>query len=139
MPVVVVDLAGNPNTASNTITTSVDLTASTIVISGPIGTITDEFSIEIDFSENVTGFDIGDVTIENGSVVSGRFTGGPQNHGLQVDPEVGKDVSVSITANVAEDGVGDMNMASNIFTTRTGSPTSEFTKSEAEIRAVIAR
>ena len=70
---VAVDSNDSGNTAASQFTVTAALTRPTVVISGPTGVQTGAFSVGIDFSESVTGFEQADVTVGNG-----RVTGWPK-------------------------------------------------------------
>ena len=57
------DLAGNPNTASNTLSRTYDATQPSVVLSSSApSTITGSFTVLATFSESVTGFTGTDIT-----------------------------------------------------------------------------
>ena len=79
--------------------------------SQPATTVAAPFTANINFDEDVTGFDASDVNATNGTVDS--ITGGPQNYLATITPSGTSDVTISVPANVAQDGTGNPNTASN--------------------------
>ncbi len=116
------DLAGNPNTASNTINTIYDGTPPGVTLASGVGAYTNAaFSVTATFTEPVTGFVAGDVTVTNGTVQN--FTGSDDSYSFDVSPSADGPVSVSVGAGVAQDPAGNPNTASNsINTTYDGTP-----------------
>ena len=84
-----------------------DTTAPTLSITGLPGKINDRTArtVTFTFSEAVTGFATGDVSVSGG--VKGAFTGddGDTDYTLLVTPNDGADVVVTVAANAATDGV----------------------------------
>ena len=72
------DAAGNNNTASNTASGSYDATAPTVVITDVPATANAAFTATFTFSEAVTGFAVGDITVTGGAASS--FSGNGANH-----------------------------------------------------------
>ena len=113
------DGAGNENEASNQITVAEDTTAPTIVISlyeNETTPVTEEFGITITFSEVVYGFDESDITVENGLVVAGSLSGTDNKvFNAMIEPTASGsvDISVNISAGVAQDLSGNDNEAAD--------------------------
>ncbi|PDW01188.1 Ig-like domain-containing protein, partial [Candidatus Viridilinea mediisalina] len=63
--------------------------------------------VTVTFSENVSGFVAGDVTVTNGSV--DNFTGSGASYHFTVTPDEQGDVTVNIGADVAQDAAGNGN------------------------------
>ncbi|WP_222933024.1 Ig-like domain-containing protein, partial [Fulvivirga aurantia] len=63
------DAAGNNNTAATQVVTTFDNTVPTVDIQGEPAIVnnTAAYNVTIEFSEDVTGFVIGDITVGNGS------------------------------------------------------------------------
>ncbi len=82
-----------------------DATAPTVDITGvpsPINS-TDAFTATFTFSEPVTGFATGDVSITGGT--GSGFSGSGDTYTLEVTPDGGADVVVTVTADAATDGL----------------------------------
>ncbi len=120
------DSAGNDNTASNHYTLTIETTAPAVEITSTSGDSGSEvsaatLSYTATFDEDVTGFELSDITVtgtaNGGSPVASNF----QSTGASYTFDVVKGssdgtVTVSIAANVAEDGAGNNNTASNDYT-----------------------
>ncbi|MCE7997171.1 MAG: T9SS type A sorting domain-containing protein [Roseivirga sp.] len=108
------DLAGNDNTASNTITLENDETAPTVTITSIASDpIAGAFDITITFSEAVTGFDGSDISVGNG--VTGNFAGSGTSYTATITPSADGAVTVDINTGAAEDTAGNDNAAATQF------------------------
>ncbi len=110
---VAVDAASNANTASNTLSRTFDNSVPTVVISS---TATDPTSVSpipvtITFSESVTGFVEGDITVTNGT--AGSFAGSGNTYTASITPTAAGLVTVSVPADVATDAATNGNTVSN--------------------------
>ncbi len=109
------DAAGNANTASNTLNVTFDGTADTTAPSVTLTTenndVSGSFEVDISFSEGVTGFDLADITVVNGTAAG--LTGSGSTYAVSITPISSGTVTVSIAASVAEDAAGNANTASN--------------------------
>ena len=88
----------------------VDNTAPTVTISGVPGTSTAPFRATFTFSEAVTGFAVGDITLGNGTASSFTTTSTTVYRAL-VTPTAAGTVTVDVSANAARDAVGNGNTA----------------------------
>ena len=97
------DAAGNQGSAAAA-TFTVDTAAPTVAISGVPEAInaTDAFTATFTFSEDVTGFATGDVTVTGGA--KGTFEGSGKSYTLVVTPGGTADVVVTVAADAATDG-----------------------------------
>jgi hypothetical protein len=100
------------NSATNTFT--VDSVPPTVAINSTAGTSgsttsTSPIPYTVTFSEAVTGFVAGDVTVSNGTL--SVFTGSGTSYSFNVTPSANGTVTVSIPANVAQDQVDNGNTA----------------------------
>ncbi len=84
--------------------------------------VTGFFTVLVEFSEPVTGFDMSDLQVTNGSTVSYQATYRFNEHGMtrwavkiKVDEDLTGDVSVTVPAGVAADSLGNDNTASTPF------------------------
>lgn len=109
---VVTDDDGTKSTADTvtiTITPPIDTTAPTVSLTGaPTDfTGTTPFTVGIRFSEDVTGFVAGDLTVTNGSVTSLKGSG--SSYDATITPTGAGDVTVTVPVGVASDAAGNAN------------------------------
>ncbi|MBI2603696.1 MAG: right-handed parallel beta-helix repeat-containing protein, partial [Deltaproteobacteria bacterium] len=113
------DAAGNESTGvsdtiiHDSIQPSATITSSTVSNGG--ATTTSQAAFTVTFSESVTGFISGDVTVGNGSVSS--FAGSGTTYTFNLTPTANFDgtVTVNVAAGVASDVAGDTNTAANQY------------------------
>ncbi len=93
-----------------------DTTAPSVSLSGLPATVSglDPISLSVEFDEDVTGFEPGDVAISGATVTS--LTGGPASYTLVITPTGAAAISVQVPAGVAADGASNPNEASNLQT-----------------------
>jgi len=115
----------------------VDSIAPTVAITGPTEAVTADFTATFTFSEVVSGFVTGDITVTNGTKGTFSETTTGKTYTLVVTPELGKTVSIDIAANSAQDAAGNGNTAATTFEVQAGSVATEFAKEEAETKEVI--
>ncbi len=136
------DGGGNTGPASaETATATWDATAPTVEITGVPTTINAAaaFTATFAFSEAVTDFVKGDVTVGGGT--PGAFAGNGRSYTLVVTPDGSEDVVVTVTANSAADSVGNTGPASAETATATWdatAPTVEITGVPTTINAAAA-
>ena len=108
------DPAGNSNDASNTVSAVYDGTAPTVSISGAPDALEGDgaFTLNITFSEAVTGFVAADISSTN-AIVTG-VSGSDASYVANLRASGTGDVQVSVPANVAADAAGNGNLASNL-------------------------
>jgi len=112
---------------SNTNTFSVDSVRPSVAISSSTAasgssTSTSPFAYTVTFSEAVTGFVAGDVSVSNGTL-SG-FSGSGTTYTFNVTPTTaGTATTVNIAANVAQDGAGNGNTAATQYSLTFVAPT----------------
>jgi hypothetical protein len=71
---------------------------------------TSAFSVTFEFSEDVTGFAVGYITVTNGT--AGNFvTVDGNTYTADITPSAGGNVAIDVAANVAQDGAGNTNTA----------------------------
>lgn len=87
-----------------------------VVVSGPAGPVGEGvgFTAAIEFSEPVTGFVVGDITVVNG--VASALSGDGRDFTATITPAATGTVEVSVGAGVAQDTDTNLNAASNTFT-----------------------
>jgi hypothetical protein len=100
---------------------TVDTTPPTVVaISSTAGasggsTSTSPIPFTVTFSENVTGFAAGDITVGNGTITGGTITGSGSTYTFTVTPSGNGLVTVNVPANVVQDQALNFNTAAAPF------------------------
>ena len=107
---VAVDGSGNGNTAAGQLLRTYDSGSPTVTISStaPNSTNTSPIPVTVLFSESVTGFASGDVTVVNGTISA--FAGSGAGYSFNVTPSGQGAVTVDISAAVAQDAAGNNNL-----------------------------
>ena len=105
------DTAGNGNEAASQYSVEADSDAPTVTITGPTGNQDSAFDVTITFSEDVTGFEQGDITVGNGSITA--FSGSGSSYTATIEPAASGTVTVDVPADGATDGVGHGNEAAS--------------------------
>ncbi len=107
------DLAGNANTVSNKVSITHDGTPPTIEITGAPDDLSaaTTFTVDITFSEPVSGFEISDIVVSNANITN--LTGSEAAYSATVVGSGLGDISIAIPANSAADDAGNGNLASN--------------------------
>ncbi|MCK4664980.1 MAG: hypothetical protein KAT68_19070 [Bacteroidales bacterium] len=110
------DNAGNPNTESNTFEINFDSTGPSVLISTIENNPTNSnpFEILIEFSEKITGFDVGDISVVNGTT-SILYTSYDTIFTTDITPTTDGLITININSGVAYDNLGNSNTESNIF------------------------
>ncbi|WP_266203368.1 Ig-like domain-containing protein [Pontibacter kalidii] len=110
------DAASNLNTASNTWTASYDGTRPTVTLSTQAPEVMNvPFTVSFTFSKAVTGFAVGDITVENGTASS--FTvKSSTTYEAKITPASQGQVRVNVAADVAQDAAKNGNTASSVLT-----------------------
>ena len=106
---VAVDIANNGNTAATQLTATYDVEVPTVAISGATGNINAPFTATITFSEDVTGFDVTDITTGN-ATLSG-FAGTGSSYTVLVTPTADGEVTLDVAAAIALDVANNSNTA----------------------------
>jgi len=111
----VVDQVGNQNAAA-TSTVTYDATAPTLVIS-PNGTVTtaNPITFTFVFSESVTDFTVGDISVTNGS--KGAFSGSGSVYTLLVSPHIDGTVTATVGVSACTDLAGNGNQLASASVT----------------------
>jgi hypothetical protein len=107
------DAAGNANTAATPYVVTNDGTAPTVTITGPAGPVDGAFTATFSFSEPVTGFTPGDITVGNGS--ASNLTGSDASYTATITPVAAGQVSVNLASGVTIDAAGNGNLAATAF------------------------
>jgi len=89
------------------IVTVADTTAPTISINAPTVNEAATFDVTFQFSEAVTGFDISDITVTNGTA-SGFVTVDADTYTVTITPSGALDITVSVAAGTAQDIPGNL-------------------------------
>jgi hypothetical protein len=110
------DAAANDNTAASQFSVTYDSVGPSVVITSTASDPTREkpIPITVTFSEDVTGFVLGDITVGRGT--ASNFAGGPAVYTFDVDPTSQGLVTVDIAAGVAQDAAANGNTAATQFT-----------------------
>ena len=86
----------------------------TVSLSGPTYTLGNHpYEVTITFSESVTGFEQGDVTVGNAS--ASAFSGSGASYSITITPSASGAVTVDVAANVATDSEGNGNSAATRY------------------------
>ena len=104
------DTAGNSSVAATQMTRTADLTAPVVTLttlaSSPVN---GAFSVTASFSENVTGFGLGDITVVNGT--ASALSGSGSSYAFTVTPTADGNVTVDLPAGGTHDAAGNVNTA----------------------------
>src|SRR5574338_391624 len=106
-----IDDAGNVDATPASFTWTIDTAVPSIVLSttAPDPTTLSPIPVTATFSESVTGFALGDITVTNGA--AGVLAGGPSVYTFNVTPASDVLVSINVAAGVATDSAGNGNTA----------------------------
>jgi hypothetical protein len=109
------DAASNGNTAATQFSIEYDSAAPTVTITSTASSPTNDSPIPVTatFSEDVTGFTVGDIIVGNGT--ASNFAGGPAVYTFDVTPAAQGMVTVDIAAGVAQDAAANGNTAATQF------------------------
>ena len=109
---VAVDAASNNNTAATQAITTFDNVAPTVDIQGEPAIVnsTTAYSVTFEFSENVTGFVIGDITVGNGAASNFIAIDG-NTYTADITPSGAGDITIDVAANVRDDRQANNNTA----------------------------
>jgi len=107
------DTAGNDNTAASSYSVQADVSLPTATASGPAGPVNAPFVANFVFSESVSNFLVGDITVVNGT--ASAFSGSGANYSATITPAASGAVQVSLNAGIANDTAGNGNQTSNTF------------------------
>ena len=109
------DGAGNDNTAATQFSITNDETAPSVALTtGSADPVSGAFSITATFSEDVTGFAVGDFTVGNGAASAFSATSATV-YTATITPAGDGAVTVDVAAGVAQDGAGNDNTAATQF------------------------
>jgi len=116
------DATGNDNTVSNTYTFTIDTVGPTVTITSSVGDSGSSISAitlsyTATFSESMTGFTIGDITVSgSANAQASNFAGSGTTYTFDVVKNTSDgDVDVKIGSGVATDSAGNSNVISNTY------------------------
>ncbi len=104
------DAAGNDNAAATQATSTYDITSPTVAVSGVPSHSNSSFTATITFSEDISGFEEGDITLSNASASSFASTNS-KTYTVLITPTQEGSVTLDIAASVAQDAAGNDNAA----------------------------
>ena len=108
------DSAGNPSSAADQFSITADTTAPTVTIASDASEpVSGPFPVTVTFSEPVTGFELADLVVGNGS--ASELQGSEATYTATVTPTASGAVTVDIAAGAAEDGAGNPSAAADQF------------------------
>ncbi len=121
----VLDMAGNPNVASNAAGILIDRTAPTptVALSGPADASTINFTVT--FGENVSGFELADIVLSGDAMPGDAYnlaTYDNMTYNFSAAPAENGTVAVAIPENAAADSAGNGNEAAQLSTAYSGAP-----------------
>ena len=108
------DLAGNGNTASNSVSITADVSRPTVLLTTNDDVVVGLFDVTAKFSESVTGFDVSDIDVTNASVV-GITAITSSLYSIQLQPNTTGLVTVRVTDGAVLDDSNNSNLASNLI------------------------
>ena len=129
------DGAGNPSAAADQFSITADTTAPTVTITSDASEpVSGPFSVTVTFSEPVTGFELADLVVGNGS--TSELQGSEATYTATVTPAASGTVTVDIAAGAAEDSAGNPSAVADQFSitadTDTAAPTVTITSDASE-------
>jgi 6-phosphogluconolactonase (cycloisomerase 2 family) len=110
----VFDSYENGNVAASQYVVQYDLTPPTLVISSPTALVSGVFTATFTFTEDMTGFDVGDITVGNGAA-SNLQTVSADIYTATITPAADGVVTLDVGANSADDLAGNANLATTQF------------------------
>ena len=102
------DAAGNNNTAASQASSTYDNQAPSVSILNVPATSNAAFTATFEFSETVTGFEIGDITVANGSASNFSAVDG-NTYTATITPSNPGTVTIDVASGVASDAAGNNN------------------------------
>ena len=104
------DAATNGNEAATQAVTTFDDTAPTAaILNAPATSNTTLFTVTIEFSEPVTGFEEAEIVVANAA--KSNFTGSGTTYTVDIAPDGGGDITIDVAADVAQDAAANGNEA----------------------------
>ncbi|WP_127104292.1 Ig-like domain-containing protein [Pararhodobacter zhoushanensis] len=109
------DAAGNESIASNTASTTADVTRPTVTLDMPSGLVNAAFTLTMTFSEEVAGLELGDISVTNGTASDLQQTSATL-YTATITPTADGAVTVNFAENVVTDLAGLGNTAATAVT-----------------------
>ncbi|ATG48567.1 hypothetical protein CEW89_13970 [Celeribacter ethanolicus] len=109
------DVAGNGNTASNTVSTTADVTRPTVSLDMPTGLVNAPFTLTMTFSEEVSAVTLGNISVSNGSA-SNLQQPSATVYTATITPDTDGVITVNFPENLVTDTVGLGNEAATAVT-----------------------
>ena len=131
-------LTNTTPTGANDDTWMVDNTAPTVAITGVPTTSTAAFTATFTFSEDVTGFVAGDITVGNGTASAFTATTADRVYTASITPTANGAVTVDVAADAATDEAGNGNPAATRATSTYTAPLVDTTAPRVAITGVPA-
>ena len=103
------DAAGNGNTVKSSSAITVDMSRPTVTITVPSTLQNTFFNVNIEFSESVTGFVIGDIGLSGAAATKSNFSGSGTNYSVRITPTAEGTVTITVPVNAAVDTAGNGN------------------------------
>ena len=108
------DSAGNPSAAADQFSITADTAAPTVTITSTASEpVSGPFSVTVSFSEPVTGFELSDLVVGNGT--ASELQGDDASYTATVTPAASGAVTVDIAAGAAQDSAGNPSAAADQF------------------------
>ena len=107
------DLVGNSNEGTVTLSVIADLSP-TVKLSSAVTNPVGDFQVSVAFSESVTGFEAGDLSVSGGTVVG--VTGSGASYTATIRPGPSLNVTISLPAGVVKDVSGNANVRADPLT-----------------------
>ena len=114
-------VAATPDTNQNSFTLVNDVTGPELIISGVPASTSEAFTATFTFSEAVQGFELDDVTVDNGT--ASDFTAVSESvYTALISPVAAGTLAISVAENIAQDGAGNSNIAAETVSTLSLAP-----------------
>ena len=116
------DLAGNDLTDTTPTGTNdsyiLNNTRPTVSIDNAPGDVTDRspFPVDIEFSKDVAGFELSDITVTNGAAATLTVKTASSLYSVEITPSGTGDITIEIAADVVQDAAGNGNSAASPVT-----------------------
>jgi hypothetical protein len=110
---VAIDAAGNGNTAATTLSLIFDTTGAIPTISSAYSNVTSQspFTVQVAFNESVTGFELADLTVSNGSASNLQTVTNNLTYTVNITPVANGAVTIDLPINKTTDVAGNGNQA----------------------------
>ncbi|MFP6791402.1 MAG: Ig-like domain-containing protein [Thalassolituus sp.] len=112
---VAVDVAGNSNNAAGQLVVTYDATAPTVALTTAATLVNEPFTVTATFSEMVTGVELADFVVTNGT--AGNLAALGNAYSVLITPTADGDVTVNMAAGAASDAAGNTSTAAVELTT----------------------